>query len=136
MKICKICNTEKPLGEYYAKRNECKVCCRERARLANLSDPEKRREIYRKSSLKKYYNLTPEQFSELAKDGCEVCGTREDLCVDHNHNCCPGKFSCGECVRGVLCSRHNKAEGLLRGNPDEAMALAAYMIRVGESVKV
>lgn len=75
------------------------------------------------------YKLTPDAYRALLANGCEVCGSREDLCIDHDHNCCPGPRTCGNCIRGVLCQRHNKAEGLLNGSPDEAMALAAYMLK-------
>ena len=27
--------------------------------------------------------------------------------IDHDHNCCPGSFTCGKCVRGILCMWHN-----------------------------
>lgn len=136
MKICRVCDDSKELSEFYSKRNECKECCRERASLNNLSDPEARKAIYRKSHLKKFYGLTVEQYEELSKNGCGVCGTMDDLCVDHDHNCCAGRKSCGACVRGVLCGRHNKAEGLLNGDPNEAMALATYMIKIQEGAKI
>lgn len=68
--------------------------------------------------LKAFYNITPDQWYEMAKDGCNVCsseigqGTDRNLHVDHDHKCCPGKRSCGECVRGVVCNRCNTSIGL------------------------
>lgn len=57
----------------------------------------------------KRYGLTLVQFNELAKNGCGICGTHDDLAVDHDH--ATGK------VRGVLCRKHNVAIGLLDDDP-------------------
>ncbi len=55
----------------------------------------------------------------VSKERCEVCGSTEDLHVDHGHD--------HGYIRGILCSGCNKAEGFLRGNPELARALASYM---------
>jgi hypothetical protein len=67
------------------------------------------------------YGITEEQYDALLKtqgDGCAICGrTQEEngrgyyLSVDHDHTCCPGKRSCGKCVRGLLCLRCNNNMG-------------------------
>jgi hypothetical protein len=28
--------------------------------------------------------------------------------IDHDHDCCPGSYTCGKCVRGVLCAPCNR----------------------------
>lgn len=58
---------------------------------------------------------------------CEACGSVDDLVIDHDHECCPGGFSCGRCVRGYLCRTHNIAEGIL-GTAESALQLAALML--------
>jgi hypothetical protein len=79
------------------------------------------------------YSITPEQYAELleAQGGrCAICGGEPGeraLAVDHDHSCCPGKGSCGRCVRGLLCHDCNGALGLLRDNPATAMAAATYL---------
>ncbi len=55
----------------------------------------------------------------IAKERCEVCGDTDKLTVDHGHD--------HGYIRGVLCSRCNTAEGMLRSNPEFALALAAYL---------
>jgi hypothetical protein len=71
----------------------------------------------RKSHLKSAYNLTVEDYELMREVGCmgrvlgapgECSGT---LCVDHNHECCPGRKTCGKCVRSLLCSLHNARLG-------------------------
>jgi hypothetical protein len=44
---------------------------------------------------------------------CDVCGSTQRLCVDHDHSCCSGKArdACGKCYRGTLCHTCNVAEG-------------------------
>jgi hypothetical protein len=116
-------------GSYFSKargKTLHQSWCRECNRAHSRNNP-RSKENSRKHHLKKFYGLSVEQYEELAKDGCNVCGSKEDLCVDHDHSCCPGRNSCGFCIRGILCGRHNKAEGLLRGDPEDAEALMIYM---------
>lgn len=98
------------------------------------STPENRR---RESRLRKY-GLTPEQFDELlaAQGGrCKICGTDnpvrgtrvETWCVDHDHACCPGKTSCGKCVRGLLCSHCNRGLGFFGDSLTIIESAAAYL---------
>jgi len=59
---------------------------------------------------------------------CGSCGSIEKLCVDHDHGCCPGGWSCGKCVLGYLCWRCNSSEGLLITS-ERAFALAEHMLQ-------
>ena len=54
-------------------------------------------------------------------------GTLRRLAVDHDHGCCPGKRSCGKCVRGLLCSRCNSAIGLFDEDRDILLAAIGYL---------
>jgi hypothetical protein len=76
-----------------------------------------------------FYKLAEDIYLEMVSKGCAVCGSMENLCVDHDHACCPGKYSCGKCVRGILCRSCNQAEGFLKSNPDLARKLADYLER-------
>ena len=71
------------------------------------------------------YGLSADGIREKLATGCAVCGSMNDLEIDHDHNCCPGVKSCGKCVRDALCGRHNRAEGMLRQR-SEVVALLAY----------
>jgi len=57
------------------------------------------------------YKMSLETFTERSKNGCEICGEfrERSLHVDHNHSCCNGSVTCGNCVRGVICNGCNTA---------------------------
>ena len=66
------------------------------------------------------YGLTPEAFLALP-NYCEVCGSTENLCIDHDH--ITGK------VRGTLCCRCNTALGMLAEDTNRMKNLIDYISR-------
>lgn len=98
--------------------------------------PKRTAEYNRRGKLKYLYNLTVAEYEELAKDGRRVCGTKESLTIDHDHKCCPlvrnehgsRRRTCGKCIRGVLCTNHNLAEGHLHGDPLEAVQMLRFLL--------
>lgn len=98
-------------------------------------------ERVRNSILLTMYNLTTLEYEALfeSHEGCcWVCGQPETfldkrngkprrLGVDHDHSCCPGRNSCGRCVRGLLCRGCNTTLGNVKDNPDTLRALATYV---------
>lgn len=117
-KFCTRCETTRPVEDFGFRSNgrchtHCSAC---------------RPEVTAERRVVSRYNITVGQWHELRKGGCAVCGSRDRLCVDHDHSCCPGDTSCGECVRGVLCAPCNAAEGMLGSDPGRALALAAYIL--------
>jgi hypothetical protein len=43
---------------------------------------------------------------ESQGEACAGCGKampNVELQIDHDHECCSGKYSCGRCVRGLVC---------------------------------
>lgn len=86
----------------------------------------------------KQFGMQPGERTELAafQDGkCAICGTGLDYdeayyrwrqtAHDHDHGCCPGKTSCGQCVRGLVCMPCN-TEVLPRLDLAGARRLVAY----------
>jgi hypothetical protein len=58
---------------------------------------------------------------------CEGKGKRYTYAVDHDHNCCPGSNSCGQCIRGLLCQACNQGIGLLREDITVLRNAIAYL---------
>ena len=130
-RLCKSCDTTKQVSEFPqgASQNKCKECrAAARTNWYQRMTIEERRAYEHRNGLWKRYRLRPEQYAELIKDGCAICGTHEDLCVDHDHSCCPGSRTCGKCIRGALCKKHNRGEACF-DNTDEIMELLAYRLR-------
>lgn len=115
-RICLVCIEERkpeacPFGHKYVPENIytnnrgwilCRTCV--------LARKPVRDRLYK-------YKLSPEKFQmmlESQRSCCPLCFKEFDLegsrpfCVDHDHNCCPGEYTCGECVRGLLCDPCNK----------------------------
>ncbi len=83
-----------------------------------------------------HYGITAEQYDALLEaqgGGCALCGAApkeggKNLGIDHDHACCPGRMSCGKCIRGILCDRHNLGLGLL-GDVAQLQAAIEYLQR-------
>lgn len=104
-----LCPTARPPKP----RPSCRRCGKPRERVnAKLCDLcSVRSKISAK--LKYAHGITLEQYEELlARQGgvCAICRrrpTKNRLSVDHDHRCCPGRRSCGKCIRGLLCKECN-----------------------------
>lgn len=134
-KVCTYCKDRKPLDEFNrnnqgiaGRTSRCKKCLKE------TREPKEVRRVKQRAwnaknkhklfeySLRSEYNLTVEEYAWIwyAQGGkCALCDSTEDLCVDHDHSCCPGRNSCGKCVRGLLCHSCNKALGFIEQNPEK-----------------
>lgn len=81
------------------------------------------------------HGLTSEQHRQMILDQgglCAVCGRYDALVIDHDHRCCPGKTSCGDCVRGLLCHGCNTALGLMKDDPEAVARMLDYLVRQPE----
>lgn len=81
----------------------------------------------RKNSLKRFWNMTVEQFEEMkAAQGetCALCPKTESnphkaLCIDRCHE--TGK------IRGLLCDNHNRAMGLFKDSIEDMEKAINYL---------
>ena len=104
---CTGCFLELPLSEFVQKKSKnisfwC-ISCR------------KKENDYKRFQA---FGITAEQF-ELMKlkqnNECPICKKEftDTPAVDHDHNCCPGRKTCGKCIRGLLCSNCNRQLGII-----------------------
>jgi hypothetical protein len=65
-------------------------------------------------------SITESQYMTMLfnQNGLCPCGRElETAHIDHDHKCCSGKRSCGQCVRGLLCNRCNLLLGMVESEP-------------------
>jgi hypothetical protein len=148
---CKSCNNERyrerpgPMREKYLVRrradyqkNHDKII--EKSRAKYKAHPERSALASRKWLLKRRYGLTMERYDAMVKaqgGKCAICGGDPSgplnggvslrLFVDHDHSCCTGKDSCGECVRGLLCSNCNLVLGQISDSLDWLIKAERYL---------
>jgi hypothetical protein len=113
---------------------ENKDAVREAMRADRKNNPRK----YREYELKKKFGITLAEFDALLeKQGgkCAACGATEpggkynQWAVDHDHACCPGRKTCGKCIRGILCNGCNAGIGFLKDDAENARKAAEYLER-------
>lgn len=77
------------------------------------------------------YSLSVLQLDAMLNIGrCALCNQEcSNLQIDHDHSCCPGERSCGNCIRGALCPPCNLGLGSFRDNPERLMLAVKYLSR-------
>lgn len=138
-KDCTQCGQRKPLSEFYKMRGKylrpnCKSCENERSRNYHHANRESRLRQIRDYGLISRSGMTREQFEALllSQGGvCAICKEPEAMnrriAVDHDHACCPGKDSCGECIRGLLCGNCNNGIGRFKDSPELLARAIQYL---------
>lgn len=122
------CRTEGCEAPKYSSYAVCRVHHNERRRRKYHGDP-----TGKDRTLRFKYGITQAERDAMlvVQGGCAICGATEhggrDWCVDHDHNCCPGKKSCGKCIRGVLCFGCNVGLGAFRDDADRMALAIAYL---------
>jgi hypothetical protein len=99
---------------------------------------------FREEKLRTRYGLNLAGKSAILaadKGVCLICGkTAEDgtvLAVDHDHSCCPGRRSCGKCIRGIIHARCNTFLALAesRGFTHPYLDTAPERMRRNDSIR-
>ena len=102
------------------------------------ANPDEWKRIARASTLRQAYGMSVAEYDALlaAQGGrCAVCeapvadAADRRLHVDHDHACCPGKKSCGKCVRGLLCKACNHGLGHFADDPERLRKAIEYLSR-------
>jgi Recombination endonuclease VII len=113
---------EKTVSSGY--QNVCMDCRRagRNEKWASLSVEEK--QVIQAQSWRQWiwrrFLLTPAEYDEMlqSQNGlCAICKRESDrrLCVDHDHSCRPTEYTCGKCVRELLCHLCNFTIGAIEG---------------------
>lgn len=86
------------------------------------------------------HGLTVERYAWMLYDqgfACAVCKTPEpggrgnEWSVDHDHACCAKAFSCGKCVRGLLCMNCNHGLGSFADSVESLRSAVLYLLEAG-----
>jgi hypothetical protein len=76
----------------------------------------------------KSYGVDENLYVVMANSACYVCkSTSSVMSIDHDHSCCSGRESCGDCVRGALCSRCNMVLGSIGDDVELLKAMVLYL---------
>lgn len=76
------------------------------------------------------HNITKEQLKEMVDKyhgKCHACRDRSGTAIDHDHSCCPRSYSCGKCIRGLLCNWCNSALGHVNDSVKHLNNLIRYL---------
>lgn len=126
---CISCKREKDRGYSAAYRHRDP----ERRRASAVAYQRRNKEAVSEAARRYKYGLSSAEIAGLieAQGGaCALCRLplSDAFHVDHDHACCQGSKTCGECIRGVLCRRCNIGLGQFNDDPDLLAAAAAYSL--------
>lgn len=141
-KRCFKCGVHKPRSEFYKRssakdglQGNCKSCktkYNQSHYKENTEVYKTRRAAWREAHGKPWqlHNLTEDTYNDMVNrynGNCWLCKTRQFAQIDHDHNCCSGVNSCGNCVRGLLCMSCNTALGKLGDTLDSLREAVLYL---------
>lgn len=135
---CSRCKVIKPITQFTVRRTfragqviaECNPCKVARHRAYRKANPQRVKEVERRSQLKRKYGITPAEYDatlESQQSTCAICGSSASggrsstFPVDHCHR--TGK------VRGILCTKCNRGLGLFNDDILRLRRAADYLER-------
>ena len=138
MKACSKCKTQKSKELFWKNsrsldgfHNWCKECWYENDRKKRHTEHYKN--LKRNNWVKEKYSISSKEYEEMLErqDGvcaiCEKSQLHKRLSIDHDHDCCEGKKSCGKCIRGLLCDACNKGLGMFKDNVPTMESAIKYL---------
>jgi hypothetical protein len=140
-KLCRKCNQEKPLKEFYTRRDrrqgdrygkvsKCKDCgIKDYQRWYQNLSPERLAKVRQKGRKASYLSrhrgrlseAEAEQLSESKLGNCEICHKASEVFIDHCHET--------DKRRGFLCQNCNFMIGLAKDNVNVLIASVDYLVR-------
>lgn len=131
--ICTLCDTFKLFDDFRTDKRRplgyaswCKKCCYE-------NNKQYKKPYDNRADLEEKYHITSEMYDRKLEEQGGVCAlcfnppkSNIRLHVDHDHSCCPGKKSCGKCVRSLLCFPCNGRLFVLESDSEYAKRLRDY----------
>jgi hypothetical protein len=127
-KICTRCQIEvstisfaKNKTAYDGLNTWCRECHKAYRKDIKDKDPD----LFNFNERLRRHNITADVYESMFIKQNGVCARCENpetlvinnklvrLSVDHDHSCCDGRYSCGKCVRGLLCRTCNVRLGYI-----------------------
>lgn len=133
-KRCSSCHQILPISSFGINRTtrdklmrQCRVCNNSRVNKYNKNNSKR---VYGKPAYLRH-GLSRSAYENLMdKQGwsCAICNVKSDkFVIDHDHACCPGAYSCGNCIRGVLCHSCNSGIGFFADSVDRLTSAMLYL---------
>lgn len=131
---CKACSklSQQSYSKAYYNKNRQKICATvvlwQKQNRHKVAARNKRARLQR-------HGINSSIFEEMLLSQnfkCAICfmdfkQLKKDPSIDHDHKCCPGEYSCGNCIRGLLCNNCNAAIGLFKDSSKYLRLAADYI---------
>lgn len=132
----KVCAVDPAHGNERLSSNSRCVKCNviQRIKYGKTPSAKEIRKSKRRQESARAHGLSMANFNDMLTAQnftCAICprpvsaGTETN--IDHDKACCPGRNSCGKCVRGLLCRNCNTALGVFGDDPARLRIAAAYV---------